>query len=167
MMRAKRQRDRKAVASFQQLRQERQEGPVDPPPKRELPQKEEEEEDMVETVEVRAAGTHSWVPEAHGTGNGAAPSPHTVCGSGAPSQLTVCTRGVWRRRQEDSHKFKASRSYRVVVWDNQRAVSAVKQLGAQAPPAVPAYAFDTSTWAAQAYASLKVQGQPVNSKSLY
>lgn len=55
-MRAKRQRDRKAVASFQQRRQERQEGPVDPAPKRELPQKEEEEEDMVETVEVRAAG---------------------------------------------------------------------------------------------------------------
>ena len=51
MMRAKRQRDRKAVASFQQRRQE---GPADPAPQRELPQ--EEEEEMVETVEVRAAG---------------------------------------------------------------------------------------------------------------
>lgn len=49
MMRAKRQRDRKAVASFQQRRQERQEGPADPAPQRELPQ--EEEEEMVETVE--------------------------------------------------------------------------------------------------------------------
>ncbi|XP_021018956.1 ATP-dependent RNA helicase DDX54 [Mus caroli] len=52
MMRAKRQRDRKAVASFQQRRQERQEGPADPAPQRELPQEEEEEDDdMVETVE--------------------------------------------------------------------------------------------------------------------
>ncbi|XP_028609753.1 ATP-dependent RNA helicase DDX54 [Grammomys surdaster] len=51
MMRAKRQRDRKAIASFQQGRQERQEGPAGPVPQKELPQKEEEEEDMVETVE--------------------------------------------------------------------------------------------------------------------
>lgn len=51
MMRAKRQRDRKAIASFQQGRQERHEGPADPVPQKELPQKEEEEEDMVETVE--------------------------------------------------------------------------------------------------------------------
>ncbi|XP_021042257.1 ATP-dependent RNA helicase DDX54 isoform X1 [Mus pahari] len=52
MMRAKRQRDRKAIASFQQGRQERQEGPADRAPQRELPQKEEEEEeDMDETVE--------------------------------------------------------------------------------------------------------------------
>ncbi|GAB1290103.1 ATP-dependent RNA helicase DDX54 [Apodemus speciosus] len=50
MMRAKRQRDRKAIASFQQGRQERQEGPADPAPQKELPQK-EEEEDMAETVE--------------------------------------------------------------------------------------------------------------------
>lgn len=59
MMRAKRQRDRKAIASFQQGRQERHEGPADPVPQKELPQKEEEEEDMVETVEVRAAGAAS------------------------------------------------------------------------------------------------------------
>ncbi|XP_041503943.1 ATP-dependent RNA helicase DDX54 [Microtus oregoni] len=51
MMRAKRQRDRKAIASFQQGRQERQEGPADPVPQKELPQKEEEEEDMAENVE--------------------------------------------------------------------------------------------------------------------
>lgn len=56
MMRAKRQRDRKAITSFHQGRQERQDGPADPVPQRELPQKEEEEEDMVETVEVRAVG---------------------------------------------------------------------------------------------------------------
>ncbi|NP_001178477.1 ATP-dependent RNA helicase DDX54 [Rattus norvegicus] len=49
MMRAKRQRDRKAITSFHQGRQERQDGPADPVPQRELPQK--EEEDMVETVE--------------------------------------------------------------------------------------------------------------------
>lgn len=42
-----------------------------------------------------------------------------------------------------------------------------QQLGVHAPPAVPAYAFDTSTWAAQAFASLKIQGQPVDSKSPY
>ncbi|XP_005371928.1 ATP-dependent RNA helicase DDX54 [Microtus ochrogaster] len=51
MMRAKRQRDRKAIASFQQGRQERQEGPADPVPQKELLQKEEEEEDMAENVE--------------------------------------------------------------------------------------------------------------------
>ncbi|XP_075838250.1 ATP-dependent RNA helicase DDX54 [Microtus pennsylvanicus] len=51
MMRAKRQRDRKAIASFQQGQQERQEGPADPVPQKELPQKEEEEEDMAENVE--------------------------------------------------------------------------------------------------------------------
>lgn len=56
MMRAKRQRDRKAIASFQQGRQERQEGPADPVPQEELPQQEEEEEDVAETVQVRAAG---------------------------------------------------------------------------------------------------------------
>lgn len=56
MMRAKRQRDRKAIASFQHGRQEKQEGPAGPVPQRELPQKEEEEEDMAETVEVRTAG---------------------------------------------------------------------------------------------------------------
>ena len=55
VMRAKRQRDRKAIASFQQGRQERQGGPADPDPQKELPQK-EEEEDMAETVEVRPAG---------------------------------------------------------------------------------------------------------------
>ncbi|XP_057621422.1 ATP-dependent RNA helicase DDX54 [Chionomys nivalis] len=51
MMRAKRQRDRKAIASFQQGRQERQEGPADPVPQKEPPQQEEEEEDMAENVE--------------------------------------------------------------------------------------------------------------------
>ncbi|KAL6035455.1 hypothetical protein STEG23_005657, partial [Scotinomys teguina] len=50
MMRAKRQRDRKAIASFQQGRQERQEGPADPIPRNEPPQK-EEDEDMAESVE--------------------------------------------------------------------------------------------------------------------
>lgn len=48
MMRAKRERDRKAINSFQQGRQE---GPADPVPQKEPPQKEEEEEDMAESVE--------------------------------------------------------------------------------------------------------------------
>ncbi|MEJ1282011.1 ATP-dependent RNA helicase DDX54 isoform X2 [Cricetulus griseus] len=51
MMRAKRQRDQKAIDSFQQGRQERQESPADPVPQKELPQKEEGEEDMAESVE--------------------------------------------------------------------------------------------------------------------
>ncbi|XP_051017555.1 ATP-dependent RNA helicase DDX54 isoform X2 [Acomys russatus] len=52
MMRAKRQRDRKAVASFQQARGGRQEGPTGPVSHKELSQKEgEEEEDMAESVE--------------------------------------------------------------------------------------------------------------------
>ncbi|XP_036027770.1 ATP-dependent RNA helicase DDX54 [Onychomys torridus] len=51
MMRAKRQRDRKAIASFQQGRQMRQEGPADPVPQKEPPPKEEEAEDMADSVE--------------------------------------------------------------------------------------------------------------------
>lgn len=64
MMRAKRQRDRKAIASFQQGRQERQEGLADPVPQKELPQKEEEEEDMAENVEVCALGVAGTEGEA-------------------------------------------------------------------------------------------------------
>lgn len=60
-MRAKRQRDQKAIDSFQQGRQERQESPADPVPQKELPQKEEGEEDMAESVEVWAAGAAGGV----------------------------------------------------------------------------------------------------------
>lgn len=56
MMRAKRRRDRKAIASFQQGRHVRQEGPADPVPQKEPPQKEEEDEDMADSVQVWAAG---------------------------------------------------------------------------------------------------------------
>lgn len=122
-MRAKRQRDRKAIASFQHGRQEKQEGPAGPVPQRELPQKEEEEEDMAETVEVRTAGAagargyaaRSQKPTGQAVVQSHLPIPHTVCGSGAPSRLTVCRRGVRRQRQEDSHKFKGSLSYRAVL----------------------------------------------------
>lgn len=51
MMRAKRRRDRKAIASFQQGRHVRQEGPADPVPQKEPPQKEEEDEDMADSVQ--------------------------------------------------------------------------------------------------------------------
>lgn len=106
MMRAKRQRDRKAIASFQQGRQERQEGPADPVPQRELPQKEEEEEDMAEIVEVCAAGAAGAEGEAARFQQSLGQSvvqPRVlislVYGSGAQPQLTVCRRWVWRLRK--------------------------------------------------------------------
>ncbi|XP_069877542.1 ATP-dependent RNA helicase DDX54 [Dipodomys merriami] len=50
VMRAKRQKDCKAIANFQQGRQERREGPAGPAPKEEQPEK--EEEDAGESVEA-------------------------------------------------------------------------------------------------------------------
>jgi ATP-dependent RNA helicase DDX54/DBP10 len=56
-MRAKRQKDRKAIASFQQGRQKRQEGLAGPAPgslapQKKRPEEEEEEENAGESVEV-------------------------------------------------------------------------------------------------------------------
>lgn len=120
MMRAKRQRDRKAITSFQQGREERQEGPADTVAQKELSQKEgKEEEDMAEAVEVWAAGAaragEEQVPTVCGTGSRAAPSPYTVCGSGTGAQFAVYRRGVWRLRQEDGWEFKASLGHRVIL----------------------------------------------------
>lgn len=63
MMRAKRLKDQKAITSFQHGRQERLEGLAEPiDQKMLLPREEYDEEDMVESVKVRAAGpgSGSW-----------------------------------------------------------------------------------------------------------
>lgn len=56
VMRAKRQKDRKAIASFQQGRKGRQEGPAGPARGLPAPQEEQREEEQAagENVEVRA-----------------------------------------------------------------------------------------------------------------
>lgn len=82
VMRAKREKDRKAIASFQrgrQERQERQEGPAGPAPSLPAPQEEQPEKEEVvgESVEVQALPWGPWslawgggkagqVPAAHG-----------------------------------------------------------------------------------------------------
>lgn len=71
VMRAKRQKDRKAIASFQQGRRARQEGPAGPARGLLAPQDERREEEQAagEDVEVRAPprGPGVW---ARGWGNG-------------------------------------------------------------------------------------------------
>lgn len=62
VMRAKREKDRKAIASFQQGRQERQEGPAGPTPSLPAPQEEQPEKEEVagESVEVQAPPWGPW-----------------------------------------------------------------------------------------------------------
>lgn len=167
MMRAKRQRDRKAIASFQQGRQERQEGPAGPVPQKELPQK--EEEDMTETVEVRPAG-------AAGAGGQAARSQKSTGQAVVQSHLPILSVALEHdlslQSAEGGLETKAGGQSQVhgqpelqssTVSDNQGAASVVRQSRARAPlggPLIPALGQHRLT-------HLSVQGQPENSKSPY
>lgn len=72
VMRAKRQKDRKAIASFQQGRKGRQEGPAGPARGLPAPREEQREEEQAagENVEVRAPPPGDCGVWARGWGNG-------------------------------------------------------------------------------------------------
>lgn len=81
VMRAKRQKDHKAIASFQQGRQGRQEGPAGPAPSCPAPEEEapeeEKEKEAGENVEVQAPPWGPW-SLGLGLGKGAAQVPATI-----------------------------------------------------------------------------------------
>lgn len=95
VMRAKRQKDRKAIASFQQGRKGRQEGPAGPARGLPAPREEQREEEQAagENVEVRPPppGTAGSGPGVGGTG-GSSPSSHGA----VVKALSSC--GGWMQR---------------------------------------------------------------------
>lgn len=116
VMRAKRQKDSKAIASFQQGREERQEGLAGPAPSCSAPkeeQPEEEEEEAGESAEVQALprgpGVWAWVwgkgwvkpQQPQGCPQGSERSGIPVPGlilveiSNSALSLPICRMGLW------------------------------------------------------------------------